>query len=229
MKVLSFAIIALLGLLQQVNAQTNETTLNTMTGESATELDLTSSTAPREVSPFSEGTLDLPVMRERLTITESSQNRPLLGEDIDETYVQMMQDFAATHEDNKVSPSAQIKEPELDQLLSTLIVFFVEAIITLIVLKITFRLGEHRARLKHILPISLVIATVGALLQLLFDLSPFNPIQVSLSSILLLMLIRLATNVHEWAAALQITIATRLISLGVMWLTFTSIILLLGL
>ncbi|CAA6692795.1 MULTISPECIES: hypothetical protein [unclassified Lentimonas] len=229
MKVLSFAIIALLGLLQQVNAQTNETTLNTMTGESATELDLTSSTAPREVSPFSEGTLDLPVMRERLTITESSQNRPLLGKDIDETYVQMMQDFAATHEDNKVSPSAQIKEPELDQLLSTLIVFFVEAIITLIVLKITFRLGEHRARLKHILPISLVIATVGALLQLLFDLSPFNPIQVSLSSILLLMLIRLATNVHEWAAALQITIATRLISLGVMWLTFTSIILLLGL
>ena len=228
MKVISFAILALLGLLQQVSAQAPETTLNTRIGESATELDLTSGVLPTDTTPFIEGTLDLPVMRDQLTITESSQDLSNVGEDIDATYGQMMQDFAATLEGNDVSPSAR-QNPKLGKLLSTLIGFIVETIITLIVLKITFQLSEHRARLKHILPISLAVATFGALLQYVVGLSPFNPIQIGLSSFLLLMMIRLTTDVHEWAAALQITFAARLASLAVLWLTYTSMMMLFGL
>jgi len=231
MKVFSLALIALLALLQQVGAQAHERTLNAMTGEfeARNGLDLTDSTPATDADYLIEDSLDLPVMREQLTITESAQDLTIVNDDIDATYGKMMQDFAATLEDYDASPAASDTASQPNKLLSTLVGWCVETIITLLVLKITFQLNEHRALWVTILPISLTIATVGALLHHISNLSPFHPIQIGISAFLLLMMIRLTTDVHEWPAALQITMTARLASLGMLWLTYTSMIMLFGL
>ena len=229
MKVICFAIIALLCQLLQLSAQTSETTLNTLTSESATGLDLISPPEPADAAPFIEDSLGIPAMRDQLTITESSQGLSLGVDDIDTTYGKMVQEFAATLEGNNASPTARIRAPKLGKLLDILLCFGVETIITLLVLKITFQLGEYRARFHNILPICLAIASAGALLRYFVGINLFHPIQVGVSSFLLLMILRLATDVHEWAPALQITFAARLASLGVLWLTYTGMGLLFGL
>jgi hypothetical protein len=231
MKVFSFAIIALFSLLQQASAQSHERELNTITGTgeagTATELNLTDTTpTPSDVTPFIKGTLDLPLMRDQLTITESSQNSSIVGKDIDATYAKMMQDFAATLDNYGTAATGRSESRSPNRLLNILIGFAVKVIVTLIVLKITFQLNEHRARLKQILPISLAIATMGALLNLIGGIGLFHPIQIALSFFLLLMMIRLVTDLREWAAALQMTFATRLASLATLWLTFTCMTLL---
>ena len=230
MKVISFAISALLCLLVEVSAQDSKTTLNTLAGNPATDLELVDTPkSMEEPAPYIEGSLGLPVMRDQLTITESSQDLSLRGDDIDAHYGKMMQDFAAALDGTDTIPTGSRKPRDLNKMLSILIGFLVETIITLIVLKVAFQLGEHRARLRLILPISLAIATVGALIHCTVGLHLFHPIQIGLSLFLLLMILRLATDVHEWAAALQITFAARLASLGVLWLNYTGMTLLFGL
>jgi hypothetical protein len=234
MKVFSLALIALFGLLQQASTQTLETTTNTIERELSTGIrsSTTGNLTDRpstDAEPFIEGTLDLPVMRDQLTITESAQDLSIVGKDIDATYGKMMQDFAATLENYDAGATDRNESRKPNKLLSILIGFAVETIITLMVLKITFQLGEHRARLQQILPISLAIATVGALLNFIGDIGLFHPIQIGLSFFLLLMMIRLTTDVHEWAAALQVTFASRLASLGMLWLTYTGMMMLFGL
>jgi len=228
MKFISFVISTLLCLVLQVSAQSPETTIHTLTGEAATKLDRNTS-EPTEPAPYIEDSLGLPVMRDQLTITESSQGLSLAGEDIDENYGKMMQAFAATLDGTGTTLTENRQPRELNKMLSILIGFLVETISTSIVLKIAFQLGEHRARLRLILPISLAVASVGALVHYTVGLHLFHPIQIGLSLFLLLMILRLATDVHEWAAALQITFAARLASLGVLWLSYTSMTLLVGL
>ena len=93
---------------------------------------------------------------------------------------------------------------------------------TLIVLKITFLLSELRFYFSQVLPISLVVASFGVLMHVIFGISLLNPLQIALNSLVMLLLIRLITEAHEWAIALRITFVTRLVTIGLIWLAFTG-------
>jgi hypothetical protein len=227
MKVLSFAILALICLLQGASVHAQETAndqlgLLTNADASLTEPTTTTDVNPADSTPFIEGQLGLPVMRDQLTITESAQDVSIDIEDIDSSYGKMMQEFAATLEGDTAGVSTVKRAPKRHQLLDILIGFIIEFTITLIVLKIAFLMGEFRFRASQVVPICLAVACVGALLNFTLDIRLLNPIQIGLSSFVMLMLIRFMTEAHEWPAALQITLAARLASVGLAWLTFTG-------
>ena len=234
MKALPFAILALLSLLLQVGAQTPATSspaiddgLELLSNADASltepstaiDSDPTDATAA-DNAPFIEGTLGLPVMRDQLTITESAQEGTLDLEDIDSSYGKMMQDFAATLEDN--SRGIGKRAPKRHKLLDILIGFIIEAAATLIVLKVAFLMAEFRYRSYQIVPICLAVALVGAVLNFFFDISLLSPIQIGLNSFIMLMLIRLMTEAHEWAIALQITFVAQFVTIALAWLAFTG-------
>ncbi|KRP36263.1 MAG: hypothetical protein ABS34_08155 [Opitutaceae bacterium BACL24 MAG-120322-bin51] len=235
MKALPYAILALLSLLLEVGAQT--LTSNTSAVEdgqdkllshaaaSATEPGTTSeadSSADAGTTLFIADTLKLPVMRDQLTITESAQALSVDIEDLHFSYGKKMQEFAATLDDDTAGFSINKQSQKRQQLLNILVVFIIEVAITLIVLKITFLVGEFRYCFYQVLPISLAVAFVGALLHITLGISLLNPMQIALSSLIMLMLIRFITEAHEWAVALQITFVARLVAIGLIWLAFTG-------
>lgn len=191
----------------------------------ATKVDLSDADA----TPLIEGTLGLPVMRDQQTITESSRGVPLGVEDIDSSYGKMMQDFAATLERDGTGVNVEKRAPKRNKLLDILVGFIIEFVVTMIVLKIAFLIGEFRYRFAQITPICLTVAFVGALLHFVLDLGLFHPIQIGLSFVIMLFMIRIMTEAHEWATALQVTFVARLVSIGMIWLAFTGMIVLLGL
>ena len=234
MKALSFAILALLCLLLNVGAQTHATSTSAVKTErgllSQTDSSLTVPTTATDLTqasdsaPLIEGTLGLPVMRDQLTITESAQDLSLNLEDLDSSYGKMMQDFAATLEGEGDATGASIgkRSSKRHQLLDILVGFIIEVVITLIVLKVAFLMGEFRYRLSKMVPISLAVAFVGALLNVTLNISLLNPIQIGLSSLIMLMLIRLMTEAHEWADALKTTLVARLVTIALTWLAVTG-------
>lgn len=171
----------------------------------------------------------MPIMRDRLTITESSQELSFDLDDIGSNYGEMMHDFAVTIEENEANIRSRETTRPLNSNVAALISFAVELIITLLVLKIAFQLGDYRFHFGQILPLSLAVAAVGALLEVILDIGLFNPARIGLSFIVMLILMRFMTNVHEWAASIQMTLIARLLSLGITWLIFMGIMVLFGL
>ena len=245
MKTVYFAILALLCLLQGASAQTQKASspavdddarsILTSSEEGLTEstttsdFDLTTTAAAAGSTSFIEDTLGLPIMRDQLTITESAQEVSMGPEDIDSSYGKMMQAFAATLEDYETGARRRDATRELNPLIAALIGFIVEIIITLIVLKIAFRFSDYRFRFQQILPLSIAVAVVGALLGTTLEIGRFNPARIGLSFIIMLVLLRLMTDVHEWATVIQMTLTTRLVSLGMTWLVFMGMMVLFGL
>ena len=161
-------------------------------------------------------------MRDQLTITESAQGSSVDIEDFDVSYGKRIQEFAITLEDDTAGFSISKRSQKRHPLLEILIGFVIEVVITLIVLKITFLMGELRYYLSQVLPISLAVAAVGVFMHITFGISLLNPMQIALSSFVMLLLIRLITEAHEWPIALRITFVTRLVTIGLVWLAFTG-------
>ncbi len=239
MKVFFCSIFSILYLIQVTIAQTEDVSLQTVEDDlsisgSPTESATTTNIDQDRIStsaatPLIEGTLDLPIMRDQLTITESSQEGPLGVEDIHSSYTKMIQGFAATLEDDGTGANVEKRASKRHKLLDILVGFVIEVVVTLIVLKIAFLIGEFRYRFAQIAPICLVIAFVGALLNFILNLGLFHPIQIGLSFVIMLFMVRIMTDAHEWAAALQVTFVARLVTTGIIWLAFAGMMVLFGL
>ncbi len=66
------------------------------------------------------------------------------------------------------------------------------------------------------------MAASGAIFSWFFGGDPFSLIRISLSFFVLLLSIRQVTDVREWSTAIGIAIASRIISILVMWLLFAG-------
>jgi hypothetical protein len=232
MKVLSLAILTLLCLLQGASAQTPgavDDELGLLTKDDANLTEPTDSDRASDTTPLIEDELGLPVMRDQLTITESSQELAASQEEISESYVKMMQDIASTLENYEASKGSAQNAQARNPLLHILIGFIIEVIVTLIVLKIAFQLCGFPSLFRQIIPLSLSVAVVGAFVGIVLHVGLFNPIRIGLSFIILLILIRAITDVREWATAIQIALTARLVSIGMMWLAFAGMMALFGL
>jgi hypothetical protein len=235
MKALVYAILTLLSLLLNTGAQTqlnrssaivdHKDKLSSHVTASLTEPTATGgvdSTADTDTTAFIANTLELPSMRDQLTITESAQSTSVDIEDLDGSYGKKIHAFAAILEDDTAEFSISKRSQKRNPLLEILIGFIIEVVMTLIVLKIIFLFSELRYKFSQMLPISLAVASVGVFMHVTFGISLLNPMQIALNSLVMLLLIRLITEAHEWAIALRITFATRLIITGLIWLAFTG-------
>ena len=188
-------------------------------------------TAPLEESPAAliEDKLDLPLMRDQLTITESYQNHSILQNDTDSDYVQGMQDLARTLDPYDARMQRQSRTATVNLRLIALIEFIIELSIPFIVLKVAFQFSDYRFQPQQILTICLIVAAVGAILLGTLQLGVFNPARIGISFLIMLVLLRIITQVHDLSTALEMTLIARLISLGIGWLVLYGMNLLLGL
>lgn len=189
----------------------------------------TTKPAPQNTESQLETQLDLPVMRGKQTITESTAAQLDLA-DIGEGYAygKIMQDVSAAvgHIDTK--DNTPRRSEATNQLLRVLIGFVVELVITLFILKLSFQLCGFPSLWPQLFLLSGLVALVGAVVAFLLNAGLFNPIRIGLSFILLLGLIRMVTDVSEWTTAIKIAITARLISIGVMWLALAGAMMLFG-
>ena len=235
MKALPYAILTLLSLLLDVGAQTQashsaaveneQDKLSSHAAASLSEPSATGETDPAAeagTTHFIGNTLELPLMREQLTITESAEGSAVDVEGLDFIYGKKVQEFATALDDNAMGFSISKQSQQRHPLLDILIGFIIEVVITLVILKITFLVGEFRFCLSQVLPISLTVGFVGAFLHLTLGISLLNPMQIALSFLIMLMLIRFITEAHEWADALKITLVARLVTTCLFWLAATG-------
>ncbi len=235
MKALPYAILTLLSLLLDVGAQTQashsaaveneQDKLSSHAAASLSEPSATGETDPAAeagTTHFIGNTLELPLMREQLTITESAEGSAVDVEGLDFIYGKKVQEFATALDDNAMEFSISKRSQQRHPLLEILIGFIIEVVITLVILKITFLVGEFRFCLSQVLPISLTVGFVGAFLHLTLGISLLNPMQIALSFLIMLMLIRFITEAHEWADALKITLVARLVTTCLFWLAATG-------
>lgn len=188
-------------------------------------------TDPLEELPAAliKDTLALPLMRDQLTITESSQNLSVIQNDTDSDYVQGMQDLARTLDPYDARMQRQNRTATIHFGLIALIEFIIELSIPFIVLKVAFQFSGYRFQPQQILTICLIGAAVGAILFGTLELGVFNPARIGISFMIMLVLLRIITQVHDLGTALQMTLIARLISLGIGWLISYGMSLLLGL
>jgi len=235
MKALPYAILTLLSLLLDVGAQTQashsaavENEQDKLSSHAAASLSEPSATGEKDpaaeagTTHFIGNTLELPLMREQLTITESAEGSAVDVEGLDFIYGKKVQEFATALDDNAMEFSISKRSQQRHPLLEILIGFIIEVVITLVILKITFLVGEFRFCLSQVLPISLTVGFVGAFLHLTLGISLLNPMQIALSFLIMLMLIRFMTEAHEWADALKITLVARLVTTCLFWLAATG-------
>jgi len=235
MKALPYAILTLLSLLLDVGAQTQashsaaveneQDKLSSHAAASLSEPSATGETDPAAeagTTHFIGNTLELPLMREQLTITESAEGSAVDVEGLDFIYGKKVQEFATALDDNAMEFSISKRSQKRHPLLEILIGFIIEVVITLVILKITFLVGDFRFCLSQVLPISLTVGFAGAFLHFTLGISLLNPMQIALSFLIMLMLIRFITEAHEWADALKITLVARLVTTCLFWLAATG-------
>ncbi len=179
----------------------------------------------------SELKIDIPVIRNDMTITESIQAEEQAADQLDQLYNfggindnldAAIENYESAHTS---SPTNQARE----HLRDVLIGFILEIIITYIVLQIAFNLSGFPCLFYQIASLSLAVAVVGAGLDYLLSIGLLNPIRLGLSFMLLLILIRQFTDVREWATAIRIAILARMISIALMWLSLAGLMVLFGL
>ena len=163
------------------------------------------------------------------TIIQSSQALATPAEAISERYRKMISAAGSTLQNDGNNQEDSQQTLTQNPLLDLLITVIIEAAITLIVLHIAFQISGFPRLARQIIPLSLALALVGALLDTVLQMGLFNPIRIGLSFIILPMLIRVMTDVREWATAIKIGLTARLISIGIMWLAFTAMMVLLEL
>jgi hypothetical protein len=186
-------------------------------------------TIPVESAPLIEESLGLPVMRDRLTITESSQGVSFEIDTVESGYEIMMQNFSAALEGGTATHSELIETANNHLLMDITLHFIIEVLITLLVLKIAFSIHGFRFRLHEILPISIAPAFIGTLLNFTLNLSLLNPVRIGISFIIMLVMLRIMTEAHKWLTSLQVTLIACVLAIGTAWLITEGMTLMLGL
>lgn len=193
---------------------------------------------PRTVeSPDSEtllGTAPKAQADKNLTITESAQEhvRVLDPNSEDYDYNDMMDNFEDSLDEYEAARHAaaygDAPPSAAERTIELIVGFFLEMIITLIVLKIAFSVVGFPAIWRQLLLLSMAVSLSSVLVALVLDAGIMNPVRNGLSFILLLILIPKMTDVREWSTAISIAITARLVSIVLMWLIFGALIMMLG-
>lgn len=192
----------------------------TLTGNNTT-APLTPSTA--DETALIGTALELPTMRETLTIIETSDD--LIGSDdvIEERYGKMLQDFSATLESYDPSNERPPHSRLADQIFSTKIGFVLEILLTWFAIRIALKASGFRRRPAQVLSICGILALVSAIISYFLQMGPFNPVRIALTFIVLTILIREITDAREWATAAKIAAITRIIYLIIIGLAFLGL------
>jgi len=95
--------------------------------------------------------------------------------------------------------------------------------VTGIVLQIMLSLSGTRSSLSSVALISLAIALISSALLYALSVSLLHPIPLGLSFLVMFGLIHLLTDVRKWTTALGMTLAARLVTLGLVWLAMAGI------
>jgi hypothetical protein len=96
---------------------------------------------------------------------------------------------------------------------------FIEFVASVIVLSFVFPIFGHPVTPKQLFALGFAVALFGAILHTLLAAGPLHPVRAVTGLVVLTPLIRQFTAVRTWTGALGIALATRLISLGLIWLT----------
>lgn len=166
-----------------------------------------------------------------LTITESQRSEALTTKDIGQYYnfaaiSNELSDALEQYEEAQNTPATNLARQHIR---NVLIGFILEVAISSIVLQIAFLLSGFPCLFRQIALLSIAAALAGAILEYFLHFGLLNPIRVSLSFLILLVLIRQLTDVREWATAIRIALLARFISLGLLWLAFAGIMVIFGL
>lgn len=169
-----------------------------------------------------------------LTITESSLEQDTdttaSGEEYD--YSEVMDNFEGSLNEYEAArhKAAYGDEPpsSAEKMAQLMVGFFLEVIITLIVLKIAFSVVGFPALWRQLLLLSIAVSLSSVMVAYFFDAGIMNPVRNGLSFVLLLILIPKMTDVREWSTAISIAITARLVSIVLMYLIFGAVIMMLG-
>ena len=172
--------------------------------------------------------IDIPVMRDEMTITESTQIEELKTEDIgkDYNFRSISEDFSQALEDYNRTEGRPHTNKVRKQMRDAMLGLALEFVITLIVLQIALSLSGFPCLFWQIALLALTVAIPGGLMDYFYSFSLLNPIRMALSFILLLALIRPLSDVREWATAIRIVLIARSISIVLVWLAFTGVMVL---
>ncbi|WPJ94524.1 hypothetical protein SH580_13895 [Coraliomargarita algicola] len=175
--------------------------------------------------------IDIPVIRNDMTITESIQVEENNAEKLNELYNfnEINDSLDAALENYEHASHTRHGNQARDHMRDVLIGFILEVVLTCIVLQIAFSLSGFPCLFYQIASLSLAVAVIGAGLEYLLYIGLLNPIRIGLSFLLLLILIRQLTDVREWATAIRIAVLARSISIALMWLSFAGLMMLFGL
>lgn len=174
--------------------------------------------------------LDLSDLAAEKTITETSADRTATIEEFggNYDYGNLLAEFEASLDGYDSARHNSLGPMPARPLLETGVGFIIEALITLVVLKIAFNLCGFPCLWHQIILLSVLTAIVGAALALVLKAGLFNPVRIGTSFLLLLVLIRQCTDVREWSTAIKIALTARVVSIIVMWLAFAGMLALIG-
>ena len=163
---------------------------------------------------------DIVVQREDKTISASIQSEEI---DLSKLADNSMMSESLKNIEKALSPGAQSDFLGHDRspgsrIQKIAITFGIELVVTLIVLSIAFQISGFPIIFRQILLLSMAVAMVGVIIDLLLSSNPLNPIRTAAGLIVLLLLIRQLTDVREWATAIKIALVARIISFAMIWL-----------
>ncbi|MGJ8639357.1 MAG: hypothetical protein ACSHYA_08180 [Opitutaceae bacterium] len=115
-------------------------------------------------------------------------------------------DYSYEYTDDYSEPTAK------ERALKIFLIFIVEWIITLTVLKITFQLTGFPCIWRQLIVLSSVVAFSGLIVNVLIPEEMASTVRASVGFIVLLLTIRKFTDVREWATAIKIAITARVVS-----------------
>lgn len=112
-------------------------------------------------------------------------------------------------------PASTANQTGQQRLLALLIALGLEFAVTLIVISLAFRISGFPCIFWQMLSLSLAVALVSALIDLVLGSDALSPIRSVAGLLVLTVLIRQLTDVREWATAIKIAVICRIISFAI--------------
>lgn len=111
------------------------------------------------------------------------------------------------------------EKPSLyERLIWVAVTFIFDVVLTALILKGAFHINGAESLWPQIFTLSLIIASVGALLHYFLHAGLGNPVRSGIGFFLTLLLIQPLTDVKDWPTIIKITIVSRLLSIAAGWL-----------
>lgn len=169
--------------------------------------------------------------RENKTISASIQNEEI-------NYASMGEDYTRKEKLRNLEKELSIESgPDYieyegssrSRIQQIVIAFGIELVVTLLVLSIAFQISGFPSVFRQIFLLSLAVAIVGVILDLVLGTDPLSPIRSVAGLLVLLSLIRQLTDVREWATAIKIAIIARVVSFIMIWVLLLGVTMLFSL